>query len=159
MRPLTSLLAALLCLSTTLTPAAAQTAPPSISVLAGLGNTFGGLGVSGEYMLAHGRAGVVAGAGYLPESDGYDDTWGAAAGMRLYSSIARHSGFAEAGVMPIAISLGPTGQHNHYGPALSIGYRYLANRGFTAIIGIGAGWTSAGGVDAVGNLGFGITWR
>jgi hypothetical protein len=140
-------------------PAGAQVPPPRVALLAGTGNTFGGVGLTGEYLLSGTPLSLVAGGGYVPADSPFDDTWGVAAGIRLYSSASRHAAFAEAALLPLVMIRQSTEQHTHYGPSLSAGYRYLAHHGFTAMIGGGAGWTSAHGVDPVINLGLGFTWR
>lgn len=48
----------------------------------------------------------------------------------------------------------------HYGPGLSIGYQYTAGRGFTLLVGGGAGWEpGSGDIVTIINLGVGYTWR
>lgn len=156
----TSLLATLL-LAASATAVSAQRAipgPQRFAVMAGLGNAFGGVGFAAEYHVANGLVGVSTGLGVMPPHDVFDRAFGAAAAVRVYSGRGRHALFGQAGVMPVLQQWTVAEQRVLYGPALSVGYRYLAAGGFTAMIDIGAGWSSQ---DAalVSSLGFGYRWR
>jgi hypothetical protein len=126
---------------------------PQLTVMAGLGNTFAGLGGTVEYWFSR-QASVVGGLG-----TGLDTGVEAALGLRLFTPGPRHRAFLEAVYAPMAVSQGPMDEKVRYGPGLSAGYGYTSGGGFSALIGIGAGFATAVEVELVGNLGFGYTWR
>jgi hypothetical protein len=127
---------------------------PRLTVMAGLGNTFGGLGGTVEYRFSR-QTSVVGGLG-----SGLRDGVEAAAGLRLFTPGVRHRAFLEAVYAPMAVSLGFADEKVYYGPGLTAGYGYTAASGFSALIGFGAGWAHAiRSWELVGNLGVGYTWR
>ena len=156
----TSLLATLLLAGTAGVASAQGAAPalPTYAVMGGFGNVFGGLGVMGEYAIADGLLGVGLGLGYVPPEGLIDGGFAPAASARLYSGRGRHSLFGQTGWLPLAHRIDNTGQDLLYGPAFTVGYRYLAVRGFTATFDIGAGW-AADHRWLASILGFGYRWR
>lgn len=143
-------------------PAAAQERRPVAALTAGLGNTLGGLGAGVERYLARSRVSLSAGLGYWPTGSLCDrGTFSGAAAARGFIG-SRHRGFLELSYSLLAISCTFTGDiiDRHYGPGLSLGYRYTGSDGFT--------FTAAGGVgDVPGEfgteplilLGLGYTWH
>jgi opacity protein-like surface antigen len=127
---------------------------PRLTVMAGLGNTFAGLGGTVEYRFSR-ETSVVGGLG-VGLANGVD----AAGGLRLFTPGVRHRAFLEAVFAPMAVSTGPFDDKVYYGPGLSAGYGYTSGGGFSALIGIGAGWaTTVETVELVVNVGLGYTWR
>jgi hypothetical protein len=124
-----------------------------LTVMAGLGNTFAGVGGTVEYWFPH-QASVVAGLG-----TGLDTGVEAALGLRLFTG-QRHRLFLEAVYAPIAVSIGPGSERARYGPGMTVGYGYTSDGGFSALFGLGAGVaTAVRAVELMANLGFGYTWR
>jgi hypothetical protein len=127
---------------------------PRLTVMAGLGNTFGGLGGTVEYRFSR-QASVVGGLG-----TGLHYGVEAAGGLRLFTPGLRHRAFLEAVYAPMAVSLGFADERVYYGPGLTAGYGYTAASGFSALIGFGVGWAHAvRSWELAGNLGVGYTWR
>ena len=130
-----------------------QPADRRLTIMAGLGNTFAGLGGTAEYWFVR-QASVVGGLGV-----GVGTGVEAALGLRLFTAGPRHRAFLEAVYAPMAVYQGPMDETVYYGPGLSVGYHYTSRGGFSALIGIGAGIAPAvDAVELVGNLGFGYTW-
>jgi hypothetical protein len=79
---------------------------PVVSVLGGLGNACGGLGIQGDYYLAQGRLSVFGGVGYFPASDSLSgisaNGIAGAVGARLFTKGLRYRGFLELAVEPVA---------------------------------------------------------
>jgi hypothetical protein len=143
-------------------PAYAQDAAPpastrSVSGMAGLGNSFGGLGGILEYFVADSRLSVVAGLGSVPGAG-----VAGAGGLRVQTTGAQHRLYLEAAVAPLALSdaIGFTDAQTWYGPALSAGYSYAGRAGFSVLVGGGVGWAPAiETFEPVLNVGLGYTWR
>jgi hypothetical protein len=163
MRPL--LLAAVL--ASLAAPLAAQRADPgtarSATVVAGLGNSMGWLGLQGEKYLRNDRVSLFGGIGYTPEIDWGDATGvTVAAGVRGYTPGVRHRGFLELSVSQIEIDSRCFDDcRRYYGPGVQVGYQYAARTGFTVSLSGGVGYAPNGSGDAAGLLGLGIgyTWR
>lgn len=157
-----------LLLATCAAAASAQSAPAPrvVSVLGGVGNTMGWLGLQGERYLANERVSLVVGAGYTPAIDAGDASGLTfAAGVRGFTPGARHRGFVELAVSQIAVETGPGGDRL-YGPGAQLGYQYTAGDGFTLLVSAGLGY--AAGLDEASpssrwqpllGLGVGYTWR
>ncbi len=136
-----------------------------VTLLAGVGNALGWLGMQGEYYVAGDRISLFAGLGYTPEID-RGDAHGItpAVGVRGFTSGLRHRGFLEISVTQVGIQTGPQGSSRHYGPGIQAGYQFSAVAGFTFMVSFGVAY--AIGVDpslnSVGELlgiGLGYTWR
>lgn len=140
----------------------AQHRRPVVALTGGLGNTVGGLGAGVDYYLAGSRVSVSAGVGYWPSESLCDrGTLSGAAAVRGFIG-SRHRGFLELSYSLLQISCTLAGDDidRHYGPGLSLGYRYTGSDGFT--------FTAAGGVgDVPGDFGtepiillsLGYTWQ
>jgi hypothetical protein len=161
MRPF-RVLAILLATASNAAPAFAQEVSESlpsrrVGGMAGLGNTFGGIGGSLELFLAHGRISVLAGLGGVPNGG-----MAAAAALRGHTGGSQHQVFLEAALSPLAVSdaVGLSDGQTWYGPALSAGYRYTSREGVSFLAGGGAGWAaSIEEFEPVLNVGIGYTWR
>ncbi len=147
-------------------PATEPPAPRRVSLTAGGGNVYGGLGVSIERHLAAERLSVAVAVGGLPETDEGPGSLAAAAAVRVFTSGSGHRAFAELSVALIALSYTDLGfgrfenVERHYGPGLSAGYHYTAKGGFTVLVAAGAGWEiGRGRIGPIGLLGLGHTWR
>jgi hypothetical protein len=155
-------LAAVTLLLVLVSPALGQERRPMVALTGGLGNVLGGLGAGAEYYLAGSRISVAGSLGYWPGESPCDrGSLSGAAAMRGFVG-SRHRGFLELSYSLLAISCTFAGGdfERHYGPGLSLGYRYTGSDGFT--------FTAAGGVgDVPGEfgtepiilLGLGYTWK
>lgn len=144
-------------------PLPGQERRPVVALTGGLGNVLGGLGAGVEYYFAGSRLSAAAGLGYWPSGDLCNKGTVAGAGAMRGFIGGRHRGFAELSYSLLAISCSLGGgdlQRRHYGPGLSLGYRYTGSDGFT--------FTAAGGVGDVPDdfgtevillLGLGYTWQ
>ena len=151
---------ALLCVLSAALPA--QQRRPVVALTGGLGNTLGGLGAGVDYYLARSRVSVAAGLGYWPDGSVCDSGSFSGAGAVRGFVGNRHRGFLELSYSLLAVSctFGGDDVDRHYGPGLSLGYRYTGSDGFT--------FTAAGGVgDVPGDFGtealillrLGYTWQ
>ena len=138
-----------------------QVPVPVASLTAGVGNAFGGIGLRGELLVADGRIGLLAGAGFLPDSYGLDSPVLGAVSLRYYVGRQRHRIFADVSWSALTVYdllLPGVPAVVDYGPGFSLGYTYLSKAGFTLTVGAGVG-----GADSspafIGQLGFGWTWR
>ena len=130
---------------------------PSVAITGGLGNVLGGLGAGLEYYFAQSHLSASAGLGYWPCSG----TAAGGAALRAFVG-SRHRGFLEGSYSLLAIScdLGGGQADRHYGPGISLGYRYTGSDGFTFTAGVGLGHPSGDpGTEALVLLGLGYTWR
>ena len=139
----------------------AQQRQPAVALTGGLGNTLGGLGAGVDYYLAGSRVSASAGLGYWPDGSVCDSgTLSGAGALRGFVGN-RHRGFLEVSYSLLAVSCFLAGGiDHHYGPGLSLGYRYTGSDGFT--------FTAAGGIgDVPGEFGteglillsLGYTWQ
>lgn len=152
---------ALLFLATAPLPLPAQARRPVVTLTGGLGNVLGGLGVGAEYYFAGGRASAAAGLGYWPEESLCNrGTFSGAGAMRGFLG-SRHRAFLEASFSLLQISCGFDGEdiERHYGPGISLGYRYIGSDGFTFTGAIGVGDVPDSGREAIILLGLGYTWQ
>jgi hypothetical protein len=157
-----SALAALAFLFVVPVSASSQERRPTVTLIGGLGNVLGGLGAGGEYYFAGSRLSVGVGLGYWPEESVCNQgTFSGAGALRGFIG-SRHRGFLELSYSLLAISCFQDAEtiDRHYGPGLSLGYRYIGTDGFTFTGGVGVG----NGPDEVGAellilLGLGYTWR
>jgi hypothetical protein len=126
-------------------PLTAQDPKPHVAVTGGLGNVLGGLGAGVEYYLAGSRISASGGLGFWPA--GCDQATFAGAG-------------ALRGFAAISCAVFAEDVERHYGPGLSLGYRYIGSDGFTFTAAGGIGDTSGDyGTEAIILLGLGYTWR
>jgi hypothetical protein len=145
-------------------PASAQEGRPNVALTGGLGNVLGGLGLGLEYYLAGSRLSAAAGMGYWPDGAGCNGTLSGAGALRGFTNGRRHRAFLELSYSLVAVScilFFSEEIERHYGPGVSLGYRYTGSDGFT--------FTAGGGVaDVPGEsygseliilLGLGYTWR
>ncbi len=141
---------------------------PVLTVLGGLGSSYGGFGAQAEYYLGGGRFSVFGGVGYHPagEDDRYPSGLAGAGGARLYAGGARHRGFLEVAVSPIADAFVAhddelVDQTIVYGPSVQLGCQ-LVRTGFTFRLrrfGYGRWGEYDLSVTASEGLGIGHTWR
>ena len=128
-----------------------------VSVLAGVGNIFGGFGGTVEAFPFHRQVGLVGGIGYIPDSD---NGMSGAGALRFYTGGQRHRLFLEGSFGPVAISIGNYSQSTHYGLGVAGGYSYAARSGFTLLVSGGVGrTTSVADTEALLSVGLGFTWR
>jgi hypothetical protein len=145
--------------------------PAHLSVSAGFGQPYGGVGLAGEYFAVPGHVALTAGAGYLPQRDGYGGWPAGAIGLRAYRG-QRHRLFADALLLPLFLERSITvsgvpgnvqivqGRRVLYGPALSGGYSFRARNGVTLSTSLGLGWCpAAADVAGVGSVALGYTWH
>jgi hypothetical protein len=133
---------------------------------AGVGNSMGWFGVQGERYLLDERLSIFAGVGWVP-SLGRGDRRGPgfAAGVRSFTSGARHRLFVEGSASPVVrTTAGGVGGGPYYGPGLQGGYQFVSPSGFTLMLSIGAGYALGvprGGDPwaRVAGVGLGYTWR
>lgn len=156
--------------------AASGVAPPApgrpvVTVLGGLGSSYGGFGAQVEYYLGSRRFSFYGGVGYYPGGD--DDRCpsglAGAGGARLYTGGVRHRGFLEVALAPIASNFviqddELVDQAIVYGPSVHLGYQLVRDGGFTlqASVGVGYGRWSEYDVSVVAfqlGLGIGHSWR
>lgn len=140
---------------------AGQQNVPFVSLTAGVGNAFGGVGLRGEVLVAQGRIGLLAGGGILPGSYDLDSPILGAVSLRYYVGRERHRLFADASLSALTVyDLLLPGEPAivDYGPGFSLGYTYLSKAGLTLTVGGGVGLTDNSAVPIV-QLGFGWTWR
>ena len=137
-----------------------------MSVTAGVGNSMGWFGAQGERYFADERVSVFLGLGYTPRFDRGDPSGPTfAAGLRSYTSGAKHRAFVEGAVSQVLVENDPfNGSDRFYGPGLQGGYQYVSFGGFTFMASLGVGYALAvpHGVDPWGaqvGVGFGYTWR
>jgi hypothetical protein len=142
--------------------ASSQERRPSVALTGGLGNVLGGLGAGVEYYLAGSRVSVAGGLGYWPEESLCDrGTLSGAGAFRGFVG-ERHRGFLEFSYSLLQISCTLFGDdlNRHYGPGLSLGYRYTGSDGFTFTAGAGVGDVPDDfGTEAIVLLGLGYTWH
>ena len=142
---------------------------PSVTVLGGVGLSMGWFGGQVSVYALDGRLSGYAGAGYTPDNgEGHPAGAAFAVGARAHSAGPKHRWFAGLGyglLMTVSeIRPGPDVGERVYGPALLGGYQYTAGSGFTALAGVGVGYSGASDLadqDLVPtlDLGFGYTWR
>ena len=138
-----------------------QRGAPLVSLTAGVGNAFGGIGLRGEVLVADGRIGFLAGAGILPGSYYLRSPIATAASFRYYIGRQQHRLYADASwsaLQAYDLLLPGVPTVVQYGPGFSLGYTFLSKAGLTFTVGAGVGRTNHTTV-AVGQLGFGWTWR
>lgn len=145
------------------------------TVLAGVGNALGWLGVQVEKYFAGDRLSIFGGLGYTPGTPLDSTGLTAAAGVRGYTAGDRHRGLLEISVSQLGqediLERGAGGRlvqegARRYGPALTVGYQFVAGSGFTAVASGGVGLTVAqddrideSPVTYTVNLGLGYTFR
>ena len=152
--------AAIVLLAAPTTPLAGQERSPVTALMGGLGNVLGGLGAGVEYYFAGSRLSAAAGLGYWPKASLCDrGTLSGAGALRGFVG-SRHRGFLELSysLLQISCTLGGGSFHRHYGPGLSLGYRYTSSGGFTFTAGGGVGDADFG-TEAIILLGVGYTWQ
>lgn len=142
---------------------------PSVTVLGGVGLSMGWFGGQVSLYTLDGRLSGYAGAGYTPDyGEGQPEGAAFAVGARAYSAGPSHrlfAGLAYGLLMTVTeIRPGPDIGERVYGPALLGGYQYTAGSGFTAVAGVGVGYSGASDLadrDLIPtlDLGLGYTWR
>ena len=141
--------------------AVSQKGAPLVSLTAGVGHPFGGIGLQGEMLLADGRLGIIGGAGILPGLHYLRSPITSAVGFRYYFARHEHRFYANASWSLLGsydlLMLGVPTVYE-YGPGLSLGYSFLSKVGFTFTVGAGVGRTGHETVP-IGALGLGWTWR
>ena len=168
------LLTALLILPTramSATPDDRATPPARVAtLLGGVGNAMGWLGVQGERYVGTGRLALFAGLGYVVGVQERQATGVAvAAGVRAYTQGIRHRGFLELSISQVAAEIAPEGSATRgearpYGPGLQVGYQYVSRGGFTVLLSGGLAYAinptpNESHVQSMVGIGFGYTWR
>jgi hypothetical protein len=139
----------------------AQERRPVVALTGGLGNVLGGLGAGVEYYLAGSRVSAAAGLGYWPAESPCRGTLSGAGAVRGFIG-SRHRGFLELSYSLLQVSCTLVGDdlNRHYGPGLSLGYRYTGSDGFTFTAGAGVGDVPDDfGTEVIVLLGLGYTWQ
>lgn len=142
-------------------PLAAQDPKPNLALTGGLGNVLGGLGTAFEFYMAESKFSASGGLGFWPAGCG-QATFSGAGALRGFAGGRRHRAFLELSYSLIAISCAVFAEdvERHYGPGLSLGYRYIGSDGFTFTAAGGIGDASGDyGTEAIILLGLGYTWR
>lgn len=147
---------------------------PKVSLVGGIGNSLGWLGIQGERHFEKGRWSCFVGMGYTPEGEEHMGQQRPAptgvtlaAGGRLFSGGIKHRFFAEASVSQIewGSNYSSTGEYStkrRYGPGLQLGYQRIADRGFTLMGSAGVGYAVGSEENDfvfIMGLGLGHTWR
>ena len=131
---------------------------------AGIGNTYGWFGLTGEYYFLESRLSLVGGLGYTPDDI---DEGGVAVALatRWYHGNRAHRFFLEASLSELSraswydLVSGDFGITHNYGPGVSGGLQYTSNSGFNLLIGAGAGLDiNNSELVAILNVGAGYTW-
>ena len=140
--------------------------PRSVTVVAGIGNSMGWLGLQAEKYLAQSRVSVFAGLGYTPEVDEGDAHGVAVAGgVRAFTPGIKHRGFLELAVSQLAIQKFCFDDcRRFYGPGLQVGYQFVSRGGFTLVGSVGVGFIldpppGAHTAELTSGIGLGYTWR
>jgi hypothetical protein len=162
LNPYRCVLTAVVLLVVLASSASSQEQRPSIALTGGLGNVLGGLGAGVEYYLASSRISAAAGLGYWPEESLCNrGTLSGAAAMRGFIG-GRHRGFLELSysLLQVSCTFGGDDLERHYGPGLSLGYRYTGSDGFTFTAGAGVGDVPDDfGTEVIVLLSLGYTWH
>ena len=119
---------------------------PRASVLAGFGNAFGWIGAQVEGYVAEGRVSAFAGLGYMPNllNDEGSGIAGAV-GVRAFTGGSRHRGLLEISLTALSNTVSSTfggdvlEKDRHYGPGIAVGYQFVGDGGFTAMLSGGVG--------------------
>ncbi len=134
---------------------------PLVSLTAGVGHPFGGIGLQGELVIADGRLGILGGAGTLPGFHYLRSPITGAVNFRYYFTRQQHRLFANASWSLLQaydlLMLGVPTVYE-YGPGISLGYSFVSKPGLTVTVGAGVGRTSHE-IVPIGELGLGWTWR
>ncbi len=141
--------------------AVCQQRAPLVSLMAGAGHPFGGIGAQGEVLIADGRLGIIGGAGTFPGLHYLRSSITGSAGVRYYFVRQQHRLYASATwsllqVYDLEMVGVPTVYQ--YGPGFTVGYSFLSKVGLTFTVGAGVGRTRHETVP-IGALGLGWTWR
>ena len=144
-------------------PLLGQERRPVVTLIGGLGNVLGGLGAGAEYYVANGRVSLGAGLGYWPGASLCDQgTFSGAGALRAFLGGRRHRAVLEASysLLQVSCTFGSDEIDRHYGPGISLGYRYTGSDGFTFTAGVGVGEGAAeAGAEPIILLGLGYTWQ
>ena len=136
-----------------------------LSLTAGVGNSMGWFGAQAERYFLDERLSIFVGLGYTPSLEQRDPEGPTlAAGLRTYTSGAKHRVFMEGSVSQLVVESGSVDGSRLYGPGVQGGYQFLAPGGFTLMASIGVGYALSvpRGLDpwaAQVGLGVGYTWR
>ena len=144
--------------------AAPQRSPPFVTVIAGLGNAMGWMGVQGERYVHNDRLSLFAGVGYLPEVDNDASGVAVAGGLRAFTSGVTHRMFLEGSISQLAVETSCFDScSRYYGPGAQVGYQFVMRRGLTIMGSIGVGYApglpAGDGAAALAGIGMGFTWR
>ena len=149
--------------------AQAVSGEPRITIVAGLGNAMGLFGAQAERYVRSGRVSVFGGLGYLPQFEPGDPSGvTVAVGARGFTAGKTHRAFLEVSASPLRVEFDTVGTTRIpraivYGPGVQGGYQFIARGGLTALASIGAGFPvgaeSGSGVELMGGMGLGFTWR
>jgi hypothetical protein len=144
-------------------PLAAQDPKPNLALTGGLGNVLGGLGTAFEFYMAESKFSASGGLGYWPSNVCGQGTFSGAGALRGFAGGRRHRAFLELSYSLLAISCDLFSEDDierHYGPGVSLGYRYTGMDGFTFTAGAGIGDVPGDlGSEALILLALGYTWR
>src|SRR5690349_13922248 len=126
------------------------------TVTAGIGNTMGWLGVQGERYFAHERLSAFLGLGYTPSIDlGDPSGLSFAVGGRGFTAGVKHRGFLAVSLARLFVENGGSVDSGRFkGPGVEVGYQIAWRGGFTAMLGVGAGYAPGmrEGQIAVGSM-------
>ena len=138
------------------------------TLVGGVGNSMGWIGLQGERYFARERLSLFLGAGYTPEIDPGTATGPAfAAGIRGFTPGIKHRGFLAVSVSQLYVeqTFDGTSARRFYGPGIEAGYQFTSRGGFTIMAALGLGYApgvpdhAASNVGGMGELGLGYTWR
>lgn len=124
---------------------------PRVSVLAGLGNTFGWIGGQIEGYAVQGRISGFVGVGYMPNLLNDEGSGVAGAlGARVFTSGSRHRGLLEVSLTALSNNVSSTWGSDAvekrvgYGPGLAVGYQFIGDGGITVLLSGGIGLDDQG---------------
>jgi hypothetical protein len=151
-------------------PSSEPVSPRRFAVLAGLGNSFGWLGVQGQAYVARERVSLFAAIGYTPAIDSGDPSGlTVAGGIRGFTHGVRHRGYLELAAVQVVVETSLTTvagveEKRFYGPSVQIGYQYTGRSGFTGQASVGVGYalpapTTGSRWQPTFGLGIGYTFR
>ena len=134
------------------------------SVTGGIGNVMGWFGLQAERYVTDERISGFVGLGYTPSVDGSASGPTFAAGIRGFTRGATNRGFLSLSISQIVVESNVANPQQLYGPALEVGWQYVARGGFTMLASAGVGYAPGVSqglkkVHEVVALGFGYTWR
>jgi len=136
-----------------------QSASEMGTITVGAGNVYGGIGLNLDLYLFTEHLSAFGGVGIVPDTRAF---WAHAVGLRYHAGGHHHRVFGEVAYCLLDwayyADIGIDDPVTDYGPAVSVGYRFMTNAGLTFTIGVGAGPTNHEGIFPVAHLGAGWTW-